>query len=316
MAKTAPIKLGIALQGGGSYGSYARGVLTTLFNDPAFNDPGLRVKAISGTSAGAVNAALLAAGLNEGGPQDAITRLNNFWEGNKAGGVHRLMHQFNMHYPNLPPQSVHMMDALPDGYVPDQIRQAVNRQIPDWSKLQTGPARLFINAVAEDPQTKERSHVVFSGKTLSADSVAASAGLEILGGHVIDGVKHFDGAYWRNPCTEDLEKAKITDLLIITLQKKPGGPLRPMHQDESRAQHKQPGHELIDGEFFNHIAWLRAARPDLRVHVIRMPVKAEWNNTSKLNNDPRWIDELNAMGVRDGQKWLKANAGWLPGAAP
>jgi NTE family protein len=57
-----PILIDLALQGGGSHGAFTWGVLDRLLEAPQ-----LQVAGISGTSAGAINAALLADGWTEGG---------------------------------------------------------------------------------------------------------------------------------------------------------------------------------------------------------------------------------------------------------
>ncbi|MGB6655741.1 MAG: patatin-like phospholipase family protein, partial [Methylovirgula sp.] len=61
-----PPRLSLALQGGGSFGAFTWGVL-----DRPLEDSDIDFDTVSGTSAGAINAALLAAGLAEGGPRAA-----------------------------------------------------------------------------------------------------------------------------------------------------------------------------------------------------------------------------------------------------
>src|ERR1700744_1265497 len=72
-----PPKIALALQGGGSHGAFTWGVLDRLLQEV---DAGrLSFTAISGTSAGALNAALTASGLIQGGPDLARRRLEDFW---------------------------------------------------------------------------------------------------------------------------------------------------------------------------------------------------------------------------------------------
>src|SRR6266481_788918 len=70
-----PRRLSLALQGGGSFGAFTWGVLDRLLEQDA-----VAFDAVSGTSAGAVNAVVLANGLAEGGPAGARARLERFWE--------------------------------------------------------------------------------------------------------------------------------------------------------------------------------------------------------------------------------------------
>ena len=72
--KWPPERLSLALQGGGSFGAFTWGVLDRLLEEP---DIGF--DAISGASAGAVNAVLMAAGLIDGGQDEARARLAQFW---------------------------------------------------------------------------------------------------------------------------------------------------------------------------------------------------------------------------------------------
>ena len=65
----------LALQGGGAHGAFTWGVLDRLLEEPW-----LRIEGISGTSAGAMNAAVLVDGYAEGGAEGARARLEQFWE--------------------------------------------------------------------------------------------------------------------------------------------------------------------------------------------------------------------------------------------
>ena len=71
----APLLVDLALQGGGSHGAFTWGVLDRLLQEPW-----LRIEGISGTSAGAMNAAILVAGYAEGGADGARARLERFWK--------------------------------------------------------------------------------------------------------------------------------------------------------------------------------------------------------------------------------------------
>ena len=70
-----PVLIDLALQGGGSHGAFTWGVLDRLLEEPW-----LRIAGISGTSAGAMNAAVLADGWAQGGAEGARTGLERFWQ--------------------------------------------------------------------------------------------------------------------------------------------------------------------------------------------------------------------------------------------
>src|SRR5262245_8126282 len=69
-----PILVDLALQGGGAHGAFTWGVLDRLLEEPW-----LRIDGISGTSAGAMNAAVLVAGYAKGGALVAREALETFW---------------------------------------------------------------------------------------------------------------------------------------------------------------------------------------------------------------------------------------------
>jgi NTE family protein len=70
-----PLLIDLALQGGGSHGAFTWGVLDRLLEEPW-----LHIAAISGTSAGAMNAAVLADGWTDGGAEGARAALDRYWE--------------------------------------------------------------------------------------------------------------------------------------------------------------------------------------------------------------------------------------------
>lgn len=69
-----PIAIDLALQGGGAHGAFTWGVLDRLLEEPW-----LEIDGISGTSAGAMSAAVLAAGYTQGGASGARRALAHFW---------------------------------------------------------------------------------------------------------------------------------------------------------------------------------------------------------------------------------------------
>jgi NTE family protein len=69
-----PKFINLALQGGGAHGAFTWGVLDTLLEDER-----IEIEAISGTSADAMNAAVLADGMMKGGREGGRRALGAFW---------------------------------------------------------------------------------------------------------------------------------------------------------------------------------------------------------------------------------------------
>lgn len=311
-------KIGIALQGGGAYGIYAKGALETLLNSKFATKT--EIKAVTGTSAGAMNGALLVHGLNKGGAPQALQNLDQFWTNTKTLGhtfsfINGLGPTLNPDWPNIPTHKMLLFTfaqaALPQGYVLRELKQTLDQEINDITFLQKGAAQLFVNAVRENQQN-QREHVVFTGNGLTTDNIVTSGALEQFGGWVVNGQKHYDGAYWRNPCFDDILKADITDLLVITLQEKPQRPTTARSQDDSRqANHPKPGHSLITSEIHDHLHYVQQQRPKLNLHSIELNVAPHWNETSRINTDPTWLNTLEDLGHKDAENWLKDNLALL-----
>ena len=81
-----PVLVDLALQGGGSHGAFTWGVLDRLLEDGR-----LAIEGLSGTSAGALNAVMVADGLARGGPSQARKRLADFWRAVSIDGNLPLM---------------------------------------------------------------------------------------------------------------------------------------------------------------------------------------------------------------------------------
>src|SRR5215217_3819946 len=105
-------RLSLALQGGGAFGAFTWGVLDRLLEEDT-----ITFEAVSGASAGAMNAVLLASGLAQGGPEEARVSLERFWRKvSKAGQVSRLASSnaaLNAMAPRLSPYQFNPLDLNP-----------------------------------------------------------------------------------------------------------------------------------------------------------------------------------------------------------
>jgi NTE family protein len=221
--KTAvPVKrLNLALQGGGAHGAFTWGALDRLLEDGRADFDG-----ISGTSAGAVNAVLLAAGLMEGGAAAARAKLETFWR-NISHGLHgELMtgpvldamsgppgqtwgtpgQIFGMVSRFLSPYQLNPFDYNP---LRQQLEELVNFQ-----RLRRNPSvRMFI--AATDIASGRRR--IFENGELTIDTVLASACLPTVHHAVKVGTRfYWDGGYTANPVLLPLvQDTEAADTLLI-----------------------------------------------------------------------------------------------------
>src|SRR5258708_330852 len=173
-------RINLALQGGGAHGAFTWGVLDHLLTDER-----LAIEGISGTSAGALNAVVLADGLARGGPPDARKRLADFWRAASLG----------RNLPDLQPG----VGARPCSLNPLTInpRKDLTERFVDSDLIRADVARhLFISATNVRPGEPR----VFGRAEITAEVVMASACLPLLFRAVeIEGESYWDGGYSNNP---------------------------------------------------------------------------------------------------------------------
>jgi NTE family protein len=213
-------RLNLALQGGGAHGAFTWGVLDQLLEDDR-----IAIEGVSGTSAGAVNAVMLADGLAHDGPDGARQRLAEFWRAASLGGslpelqravVERL-------FPLLPQRaSLPWFGDLSRFFSPydlnplniNPLKDLIGRFV-DFERIRAGERNLFVtatNVLTGEPR-------VFARHEITPEVVMASACLPLLFRAVeIDGVPYWDGGYSGNPVVLPfLQSDETTDVLIVQI---------------------------------------------------------------------------------------------------
>src|SRR3977135_2166991 len=221
----------VAWQGGGSHGAFTWGVLDRLLEEPW-----LRIEAISGTSAGAMNAALVADGGTEGGAEGARAALEAYWRRVSRAAMlsplqrsplDRLMGRWTL---DTSPAYVTMdlmsrllspYDLNPTGLNP--LRGLLAESI-DFNRLAGSPIKLFITAT--NVRTG-RGHI-FRNPEITPDVLLASACLPTMfQAIVIDGDAYWDGGFAGNPTITPLIResdAHDTILVQINPRERPDTP--------------------------------------------------------------------------------------------
>jgi NTE family protein len=319
----------LALQGGGSHGAFTWGALDALLEDERFHPDG-----ISGTSAGAMNAAVLASGYAQGGRAGARAALTSFWHA--LGGLEESCWGPAAPVPKggmpAPPPWAFNRDQWP-GYAlwegwwrlwsPYQLnpfnfsplRDLVERHV-DVAALRDGPIRVYITATS----VYSGQPRVFAGAELGIDPLMASACLPQSSQAVtIDGEPFWDGGYSGNPALWPLVYDTAThDLLLVQIN-----PLRRETTPMTAADITDRVNEITFNAslaaemraiaFVQKLLRTRRVDPtrykDLRLHRIADETSlAPYNASSKLNTDPRLLQALFLLGRAAGERWLVAHA--------
>jgi NTE family protein len=213
-ATTKPVNL--ALQGGGAHGAFCWGVLDKLLEDGRVS-----TEAVSATSAGAMNAVVLAIGLSIGGRDGARAKLEEFWREVSLAGMlyspvrtlplERLFEQWmgivngNGHYHAEHSATFHMFQALTRLLSPYQLNpfnfnplRDVLTKVVDFDRLCQCPVapRLYLSAT----NVRTGKIKVFENCDVSPDAVLACACLPYIFQAVeIDGEHYWDGGFMGNP---------------------------------------------------------------------------------------------------------------------
>ncbi|MBR0713367.1 patatin-like phospholipase family protein [Bradyrhizobium liaoningense] len=205
-----PKRLSLALQGGGTFAAFTWGVLERLLEEPD-----VELDTISGASAGAINALLVASGLVDGGREGARSRLNRFWG--------RLMHEASfrslMLVGGFSPagSSVAFGATLRSGQFDpfdlDPLRQALSRDINFSALREKACPKLLIAAT----RIRDGRQQVFGNDAMTADVALASTCPPLVHCAVeIEGEAYWDGGYGGNPPLLRLvQETAASDVLVV-----------------------------------------------------------------------------------------------------
>ena len=334
-----PVSIDVALQGGGAHGAYTWGVLDRLLDEEW-----LRFEAISGASAGAMNAVVLAHGLLAGGRPGAKKALEAFWRRisksattTSMGPLSGLL-DFDTPFSTpltdwwSPTVGVEIAQTVFSGlFSPYQFNpfnlnpllDILKAEI-DFEALKTpGAIRLLISAT----RVSDGSLRIFRNEDISADAVMASACLpELFHAVTIDGESYWDGGYTANPALEPLiNETDANDLLLVQLNpprraRNPGTAKEIAHRLNEitfNANLTQAIHligqlktvldeEPLSGELKN--PFFRRLQ-NLRLHRIAADEEVfDLGHSTKL--DPRWkrLLELHDYGAQAAETWLNKQA--------
>lgn len=317
----------LALQGGGSHGAFTWGVLDRLLED---HD--LDIEGISGASAGAVNAVVLAHGYALGGREGARKALNDFWERvsvkapfNFSGDDTRAaldlgsgaevpvaLKMFMSLSRILSPYQLNPFDINP-------LRDILAGQI-DFERLRaTGKIKLFVAAT----QISTGMLKIFRNKQLTLDALLASACLPAIHRAVeIDGEAYWDGGFTANPPIFPLlHQCAARDIMVVLLHRNPHEAV-PTTADEIYSRLTDIG---FSAALFTELQGIALAQREaqrgwivfgslerrlrkLNVHLVdSRELMSRLSGLSKLNTQAPFIEALRDEGRAQADKWLQEN---------
>jgi len=317
-----PLLIDLALQGGGSHGAFTWGVLDRLLQDPW-----LRIDAISGTSAGAMNAAVLADGWTKGGASGARAALDAYWDRVASAAVFsplqrtpldRALGRWTLdHSPvfigfDLMARVVSPYTLNPHGFNP--LEKILDESI-DFARLTQSPIKLFVTAT----NVRTGRGRIFRNAEITPDVLLASACLPTLFQAVeIDGEAYWDGGYAGNPTITPLireSNAQDTILVQINPRERPGTP-RSASEILNRLNEVSFNATLM--KELRMIALLRqvadpgsgegARWAGMRMHRVMTEMMTDLGYSSKLNAERAFLQMLRDEGRRAAGAFLDAHA--------
>jgi NTE family protein len=219
---TDQVLIDLALQGGGAHGAFTWGVLDRLLAEPR-----LQVEGISGTSAGAMNAAVLVDGFAHGGPEGARDALEAFWNRVSRAAMYSpfrrspldvLLGRWTLDYSpvyiaadimarHFSPYDFSLAPANP-------LREILSSCV-DFARLSRSPIKLFVTAT----NVRTGRGRVFRNAEITPDVLLASACLPTLFQAVeIGGELYWDGGYSGNPTiTPLIRECTSSDTILVQI---------------------------------------------------------------------------------------------------
>ncbi len=311
--------INLALQGGGAHGAYSWGVIDYLLEDERIS-----VEAITGASAGAMNAVALADGLAKGDKEEGRERLRNFWEGVRNAARSSPLRRTPMdtvsgtwNLDNSPAYMwFDMMSRIVSPYQSNPFNLNPLRDLVadliDFDRVRACPVKLFISAT----NVETGRATIFDKKSLTPEHVMASAALPLMYQAVeIDGVPYWDGGYVGNPPLWPLfEHSKSDDVVLVQINPftRLGAPksakeiLNRMNEINFNASLLQ---ELRSVDFVSRL--LRSGRLEgtgyrrVLMHMIEDEATlSPLGASSKMNAEHEFIEMLFEKGRASAQEWI------------
>jgi NTE family protein len=307
-------RVAIACQGGGSHTAFTAGVLQGVLGSVPDD---AEVVALSGTSGGAICAALAWDGFVRGDPKRAVRKLQEFWDSIAASELwDQLLNQTLMTVMSL--RDLMVLPEVSPYHVPtvaeERFRHILNEHF-NFAELRAlarkpGAPSLEIGAV----EVLSGHFELFTGEELSADVLLASAAIPDLYRAVpIEGRGvYWDGLFSQNPPIHNLVEHRIDELWLIqinmsTCKRIPTETHEILDRRNALAGNLSMEQELGFIETINRaIARGKLTDSAMRpIRVSRIPLDRELDYRSKLDRRREFLDELREYGRTKWRGFLK-----------
>ncbi|MDE2361397.1 MAG: patatin-like phospholipase family protein [Hyphomicrobiales bacterium] len=322
MSATTKKRVNLALQGGGAHGAFTWGVL-----DAFLADGRLEVAALSGASAGAMNAIVFADGMREGGPDGARKQLAEFWRAVSLDG------DLNDHERKMFDSFLGFWDPLKIGqtiaenatsYISpyqsnpldiNPLRDVVARLIDFEALRATDHLKLFVSATC----VRTGKIRVFRRPELTIDMLMASACLPTVFKAVQVGDEfYWDGGYMGNPALFPFfTETDVDDVILVQINPIERKEIPHTARDIMNRLNEITFNAALLQEFraIDFVARLvDEGRLDgthykkIRMHLVDGgPALDAYPADTKLNADFDFFQKLFAIGKKAGEKFLKDN---------
>jgi NTE family protein len=322
-ATTRPrVPIDLALQGGGSHGAFTWGVLDRLLEEPW-----LQIEAISGTSAGAMNAAVLAHGWAHGGAEGAKAALDSYWRRVARAAafsplqrspLDRLLGRWSL---DSSPAYL-AFDLMTRVFSPYHLNpldlnplRAILAESIHFDELARASIKLFITATS----VRTGRGRIFRNAEISADVLLASACLPTMFQAIeIDGEYYWDGGYAGNPTiTPLIRESDAQDTILVQINPRERTDIPRTANDVLNRLNEISFNSPLMKEL-RMIALLRqVADPGhgegarwarMRTHRIWTDTLAAFGASSKLNAEWQFVEMLKEEGRHSANQFLAAHA--------
>ena len=323
MSKAARKPVNLALQGGGAHGAFTWGVLDRMLEDDR-----VEIEAISGTSAGAMNAVVMADGLMRDGAECARHGLARFWkavsDASRASPIQRSPIDVFMGNWNLDHSPVYLFldlfsrvaspyetNPLNINPLQDLLDEFVNFDLV----RNCDQMKVFVSATnVETGRVK-----VFDPHQLTSEMVMASACLPLVFQAVeIDNVPYWDGGYMGNPVLFPFFNACVSnDVVIVQInpiarQGVPTNARDILNRLNEITFNSSLLREFRAIDFVGRLLDEGKLDPEKYKHVLVHRIEADdeikpLGASSKLNAEWAFLEHLFDIGRRAADGWLEEN---------